>query len=257
MFENNIDENYQILALILVLLSFFWIYLTKFRSFLKLTASYLPINSIRIFIFRICGTNIGKNCKIGFGTVIGHDVKIGDRTQISENAYVGSGTRISSDCNIESFVKLYMCNIGKNTDVRWGVNLSGHIDRKLEIGSDCIIGRYSILDGYKEKIIIGNSVHIGPLSCIWTHSAMFNVVSGISHKSPEYPKKIMRKGVIFEDDIWTGNSITVYSGVTVSRKSAIMPNSVIDKDVETGAIVGNPSSKTISKLPKSIFISKK
>ena len=79
---------------------------------------------------------------------------------------------------------------------------------------------------------------------------MSNVVKGIPKTSVEYNNNLKTYNVVFEDKIWVGSTSTVYSDVTISTESAIMPNSVVDKDVKTGTIVGGNPAKVISRFPK-------
>ena len=66
----------------------------------------------------------------------------------------------------------------------------------------------------------------------------------------KYNNNLKTYNVVFEDKIWVGSTSTVYSDVTISTESAVMPNSVVDKDVKTGTIVGGNPAKVISRFPK-------
>lgn len=160
---------------------------------------------------------IGKNVVIDFiGDFNSEDIHIGDCNVINDNTriLISGGLKIG-DWNVFHNDMLVMAY------------------KELSIGHNCWFGQNTILDG-TGGLIIGNGVRVGMYSQIWTHVASGERIEGCLLYAN-------RKTVI-EDDVWLVGSCIVGSGITLSKRTICLINSVITKDTEANSTyVGQPA----------------
>ena len=210
----------------------------KIKTFFRMVGSYAPSNFLRILLLKIGGTKIGKNVKISFGTIVKKNVYIGDSVHIEKNVFIGSNTLIGNHVKIESDAFLYRTEIGEHTVIHKGAVLYGNDKDRLKVGRYCFIGFYALLDG-SDKLEIGDFVHIaGPAVGIFTHSSIKNCIYGNQPYTEKYDKYQIKRPVTIENNVWIGGKVTIYPGVHVSSHSAILPNSVVDRDIRPNTMVG-------------------
>lgn len=177
---------------------------------------------------------IAKDCIMEGGDYINDYVYIFEKVILKKNAKIGMRSILS---NIE---------IGENTFVDSGVSCTGFGDGKITVGNESFIGTNIILDGSND-LSIGNYVHIGNATGIWTHSSVNMILKGteLSKLSSEdrytLPVKI-------EDNVYIGGSCNIYPGVTIHHHAVIAPNSAVTKDVESYTMVGGTPAKFIKNI---------
>ncbi len=69
-------------------------------------------------------------------------------------------------------------------------------------------------------------------------------------KDPNKPIQLQgseAKGIIIEDDVWIGHSVSVLDGVRVGKGSVLGAGSVINKDVPPYSVVGGIPAKVLRK----------
>ena len=95
-------------------------------------------------------------------------------------------------------------------------------EKPCVIGHNCWIGQDCILNTHG-FLWIGNNVQIGAANHIWTHAAAGELFEGclVNYAIP----------TIIEDDVWIcGGHSTINPGVTLAKKTMILPHSVVIKD---------------------------
>ena len=130
------------------------------------------------------------------------------------------------------FSRFYM-TIGKNSSVRSRVELLGHNRKNIRIGNNCIINPYCLLDGRKNKIIIGNNVDIARGTMIYT----------LEHDPDSDYYETRGADVVIEDYAWIGSKVIVLPGVTIGRGAIVASGAVVTKDVAPMTVVGGIPAK--------------
>lgn len=131
--------------------------------------------------------------------------------------------------------------IGENTFVMHHTMLHVFNFRNLPnagitIGKNCFIGEFNVIRG-QGGVHIGNDVYTGPMVQL--------VAINHVYQDPDLPIReqgITAQGIIIEDDVWLGASVTVVDGVTIGRGSIIGAGSVVTRDIPPYSIaVGTPA----------------
>lgn len=155
---------------------------------------------------------IGKNVQIKFTDPKSKAlVTIGDNNIINDNTriLIGTGNVSIGDWNVFHNDMLLMAGEG------------------LNIGHNCWFGQNTILDG-SGKLVIGNGVRVGMYSQLWTHVASGELIEGCLLYG--------FRETIIEDDAWLVGSCMVSSGIRIGKRSIILSQSNITKDVKPNAV---------------------
>ncbi|MCM3017981.1 maltose acetyltransferase domain-containing protein [Priestia megaterium] len=91
------------------------------------------------------------------------------------------------------------------------------------------------------KVSFGDNCLLGPGVHIYT--ATHPIDPNERNSGKEYAKPI-----IFGDNVWTGGSSVINSGVTIGDNVVIASGSVVTKDVPNNVVVGGNPAKIIKKL---------
>jgi acetyltransferase-like isoleucine patch superfamily enzyme len=207
-------------------------------------ARYMPLNGIRITLYRLAGARIGRGTRIERGVGIGPNVTVG------------------SDCDIRGNSKLHDCIIGDGVQVYEMADL-----RYVRIGDRCGIGRGSIFFGSNERwATMGEEVTVGVnwmlegtggldiegfvnlgshLGGVFTHSGLRQRLLGRPFRETGL---IERSPVRIETCSWIGGKVTIQPGVTIGHHSAVLPNSSVTRNVEPYTMVSGVPAKVIKKI---------
>jgi len=226
-------------------------------------APYVITNRLRILFFRIGGISVGSGCRIARGVRIGKHATIGNYAQISGNAVIGSDTCLGQNVRVRANTKvvnshvdgnvfigessIVQCaDIGSNSMIEYGVVMLGvNRGRRIRIGDNSYIGVNNILD-FSDDIVIGDYVHIaGASTGLWTHSSINTAISG---KAVNDQKSKSYGSIKIQNYCWIGGNCTIYPGVTVKEYSVILPNSVVNADVEGNIMVGGVPARKIKDI---------
>ncbi len=181
------------------------------------------------FYLRLRGARVGRNLQVQgpiyillrdgarlANLVIGDDVTLGGRTYLRMRSrgkiILGEGVRTGTE------VWLVAAN-----------------DAELEIGSDTVLGSYSIFNG-------GHGLTIGS-NCIF---AAFVYINTSDHHFKR-DQLIKNQGffgapVVIGDDVWLGGHVFVNRGVRIGTGSVIGAGAIVIKEIgEYKVAVGNPA----------------
>ncbi len=138
----------------------------------------------------------------------------------------------------------------------------GESETTIEIGSDCIIGRNSILSCKGGSIRLADRVNIS-VNCTLISETLLKIgenvliaghcylIAGGNHgldriDIPILEQPLIEKGGIdIGEHCWLGANVTVLDGVTVGRDSAIAAGAVVNKSVNEYSIVGGVPAKLL------------
>jgi len=159
------------------------------------------------------GRNVvfGKECKyveIGYGCFLGNDLYI----------------------DVPELI------IGDYTTIHRGTSIHGY--RPCNIGHNCWIGQFSILDSIG-GLLIGNNVGIGAHSQLWSHIKFGDTLEGCRWNKA--------KKLIVEDDVWfVGHCIV--SPIVAQKKSMLLVGGVITKDMKKNHVYAGVPAKDITNV---------
>ncbi len=166
-------------------------------------------------------------------------IRFADQIHLSHGVYLDQG------------VYLHACPkgiaIGENTIVMHGAvlhvyNFRGLPDSGIKIGSDSLIGEYSVIRG-QGGVTIGNRVYTSPFTQIL---AVNHVFDDPSH--PFIDQGITAEGITIEDDVWLGGGVIITDGTRVGHHSIVAAGAVVTRDVDPYTIVGGVPARPIGKV---------
>jgi acetyltransferase-like isoleucine patch superfamily enzyme len=172
-------------------------------------------------------------------------IENGVRLRFADHIVLGSGVYLDQG------VYLHACpagiEIGANTMVMHGAVLHVYNFRDLpkagiRIGSDSLIGEYSVIRG-QGGVSIGNRVYTSPLTQIIAVNHVFDdpAVSFVE-------QGITAQGIVIEDDVWIGSGAVITDGVRVGQGAVIAAGAVVTKNVPPHTVVGGVPARPIKKI---------
>lgn len=178
------------------------------------------------------GMRLGK---LGHGAV----VDCGARVQASRSIGLGAATRIYTHARIRGL---------------------GHEGEHIDVGSDCQIAEYAVIESSGGYVEIGDNVYVGRYTYIGGHGgcrigndcqiAEFCYIIAANHEFEDRSKPIRLqghscKGITVGDDCWLGNGVTILDGVTVGRGAVLAAHAVVTRDVPDYAVVGGVPARIL------------
>ena len=134
--------------------------------------------------------------------------------------------------------------IGPGTIVMHGAILHVYNFRSLphagiKIGSDSLIGEYSVIRG-QGGVQIGDRVYTTPFTLIIAVNHIFE-----DPNRPFVEQGITAQGIAIEDDVWLGAGAIVTDGIRIGKGAVIAAGAVVTKDVPPHTVVGGVPAKPI------------
>ncbi len=126
--------------------------------------------------------------------------------------------------------------IGNNVRILRGVNVS--MGGGLVIGDNCHIGEFCSFLGGNADISIGSNVDIAPFVKFVTGSHKFD----LTYKAAGTD---VSSSIEISDGVWLCTNSTVLGGVNLGKSSVVAAQSLINKDVAPGVIVGGVPAKKL------------
>ncbi len=172
-------------------------------------------------------------------------IENGVRLRYASNIHLGN--KVYLDQN----VYLHACpkgiDIGSNTIVMHGAvlhvyNFRGLPNAGIKIGSDSLIGEYTVIRG-QGGVTIGNRVYTSPFTQILAVNHVFD-----DPDRPFIEQGITAEGITVEDDVWLGAGAILTDGVRVGHHSIVAAGAVVTRDVEPFSVVGGIPARLISRV---------
>lgn len=110
----------------------------------------------------------------------------------------------------------------------------------ISIGKNASLNEGVLLNA-RDKIIIGDFVHISPFCLINTGGLDYNKKMG--------DRGHIKKEVIIEDGVWLGSGVIVNPGVKIGRNSVVGAGSVVSRDIPENSVAVGVPAKVIKTLP--------
>ena len=173
--------------------------------------------------------------KFGDNLFFDNTVKLGKNLEIGNNVIISRDSVISDNVRIGNNAVLEKIEVGSHSSIESGVLCLGYGNGRIKIGKHSYIGVRNVLD-WSDNLDIGNYVHIsGSSTGIWTHTSYKQALAG---DALDNKGKRITAPVIIEDNVYIGGNCTVYPGITISKNSVILPNSVVNKNTKPGCMYG-------------------
>jgi len=186
------------------------------------------------FILHMDGTAaIENNVRLRFANYI----------KLGHGVYLDQGTYLHATPNgIE---------IGARTIVMHGAvlhvyNFRGMPQSGITIGSDSLIGEYSVVRG-QGGVEIGDRVYTSPFTQIIAVNHIFD-----DPNRPFVEQGITAQGIVIEDDVWLGAGAVITDGVRVGKGAIVAAGAVVTKDVPPHTVVGGVPAKIIKTIDGSV-----
>lgn len=134
--------------------------------------------------------------------------------------------------------------IGRGTIVMHGAvlhvyNFRGMPHSGIKIGSDSLVGEYSIIRG-QGGVQIGDRVYTSPFTQIIAVNHAFD-----DPNRPFVEQGITAEGIVIEDDVWLGAGSIITDGVRVGKGAIVAAGAVVTQDVPPHTVVGGVPAKPI------------
>lgn len=135
-------------------------------------------------------------------------------------------------------------DIGARTIVMHGAVLHVYNFRdmpqsRIKIGSDSLVGEYSVIRG-QGGVQIGDRVYTSPFTQIIAVNHVFD-----DPDRPFVEQGITAEGIIIEDDVWLGAGAIITDGVRVGKGAVVAAGAVVTKDVPPHTVVGGVPAKPL------------
>jgi len=163
-------------------------------------------------------------------------LRFADHIKLGNGVYLDEGTY------------LHACpqgiEIGPRSIVMHGAVLHVYNFRELpqsgiKIGSDSLIGEYSVIRG-QGGVKIGDRVYTSPFTQIIAVNHVFD-----DPNRPFVDQGITAEGIVIEDDVWLGAGAIITDGVRVGKGAVVAAGAVVTKDVAPHTVVGGVPAKLI------------
>lgn len=118
---------------------------------------------------------------------------------------------------------------------------SSFIFGDVKVGVETWIGPFTLLDGSGGGLVIGDHCSISAGVHIYTHDTVLWAVSGGVQQARKSAVKI-------GSNTYIGAQSVIVAGVTIGERCVIAANSLVNRDVPDGTIVGGTPAKALGRV---------
>ena len=167
------------------------------------------------------------------------------RLRFADNIHLGQGVYLDQNVYLHGCPK--GITIGPNTIVMHGAVLHVYNFRDLpnagiKIGSDSLIGEYSVIRG-QGGVSIGDRVYTSPFTQIIAVNHVFD-----DPNQPFVDQGITAEGIVIENDVWLGAGSIITDGVHIGKGAVIAAGAVVTENVAEHTVVGGVPAKLIKEI---------
>jgi acetyltransferase-like isoleucine patch superfamily enzyme len=211
--------------------------------YVALLMAFLP-SRIRIILYRLTGSKIGKRVTIGFGTVIlTNEVEIGDNSTIGHFCLI--------KVNALSFGKhVSIGHLVRINAYRLRMNSRAIISSLVHIAGDSSDGRSIITLGMHSwiferchinvtrEVTLGKNVGVGGGTYLFTHGYWLSKLDG-------FP--VDYGPVTIEDNVWIPWNCFIMPNVNIGKNVVVGASSLINKNVPENSLVAGVPAREIKR----------
>src|SRR5512135_3352668 len=156
--------------------------------------------------------------------------------------------RLGQGVYLDEGVYLHACprgiEIGPRSIVMHGAVLHVYNFRDMphsciKIGSDSLIGEYSVIRG-QGGVQIGDRVYTSPFTQIIAVNHVFD-----DPNRPFVEQGITAQGIVIEDDVWLGAGAIITDGVRIGKGSVVAAGAVVTADVPAHSVVAGVPARQV------------
>jgi len=153
-----------------------------------------------------------------------------------------SNILLGKNVEIETSTTINNVDIKDNVKIAKNCSIFGSANNLLEIGQDTYIGMNTIINGFDNKVIIGECVSI---------AQNVNIMSGSGpNASLKFQKifPIIKGEVVIGNHTWLGASVIIMPNVRLGQFCVVAANSFVNSSFPDYCIIGGTPAKLIRKL---------
>jgi acetyltransferase-like isoleucine patch superfamily enzyme len=150
-----------------------------------------------------------------------------------ENIHLGKGVEIDPSSSINNIV------VGDHVRVAKQCSIFGGPNNLLHIGSNSYVGMNAIIEGFNDKVKIGDHVSMAPNVYIMSGSGP-NASAAMQKIFP-----IVKGPVEIGDHTWIGAGAVIMPGVVLGKYCIVAVNSFVNKSFPDFSIIGGSPAKVI------------
>lgn len=227
--------------------------LNTIRLYLDRQASSLPryiLEQLLYFLFGWIPTIIGVGVRgVVYRLILRMDglaaIESRVRLRFADHIRLGHGVYLDEGVYLHATPK--GIEIGPRSIVMHGAVLHVYNFRDMpqsgiKIGSDSLIGEYSVIRG-QGGVQIGDRVYTSPFTQIIAVNHVFD-----DPNRPFVDQGITAEGIVIEDDVWLGAGAVITDGVRVGKGAVVAAGAVVTKDVPPHTVVGGVPAKPIKTI---------
>jgi acetyltransferase-like isoleucine patch superfamily enzyme len=171
------------------------------------------------------------------------------RLRFANYIHLGRGVYLDQNTYLHACPK--GIELGDRTIVMHGAVLHVYNFRNMpqsgiKIGTDCLVGEYSVIRG-QGGVTIGDRVYTSPFTQIIAVNHVFD-----DPDRPFIEQGITAEGIVIEDDVWLGAGAIITDGVRVGKGAVVAAGSVVTKDVLPHTVVGGVPAKIIKTIDETV-----
>ena len=155
---------------------------------------------------------------------------------ITSNIHLGKNVKLGKDAHINN------ASLGDNTRLAGRVKIFGSEEHIIEVGKDCYFALNCFIEGFNDKVIIGDNVSFAP---------NVHLISGSGPNASTTLQKIfpIEKGpVTIGDHSWISVNATIMPNVTIGKFCVVAANSFVNESFPDYSIIGGVPAKLIRSL---------
>ena len=150
-----------------------------------------------------------------------------------ENIHLGKNVEVDPTSTINNIV------LGDNVRIAKHCSVFGGPNNLLQIGNNSYVGMNAIIEGFNEKITIGEHVSMAPNVYIMSGSGP----NGSPPMQKVFP--IVKAAVGIGDHTWIGAGSVIMPGVTLGKYCVVAVNSFVNKSFPDFSIIGGSPANVI------------
>jgi Acetyltransferase (isoleucine patch superfamily) len=167
----------------------------------------------------------------------------------SQIKYLGKNSFIGSKCNIHGGA-IQNISIGDNSRIEnfsvlecWSSHHGIRYSPQITIGNNSAIGEYCHISAIK-GVFIGNGVLTGRY--VYISDNHHGDTNAEALNLPPHNRSLFSKGEVhIHDNVWLGDRVSVFSGVTIGEGAVIGANAVVTHDIPAYSIAVGVPAKVI------------
>ena len=142
-----------------------------------------------------------------------------------------------ADAQFDRWERAKILGFGEKTSIYDSSVVMGDV----RVGANTWIGPYTMLDGSGGGLVIGDNCSISTGVHIYTHDTVLWAVSGGVQET-------RKAAVAIGSNTYIGAQAVIIAGVTIGSRCVIAANSMVNRDVPDGTIVGGTPPRVLGRV---------